>query len=107
MYDSVWVVVPENTEIHSPNHDYNGLAKIVPSVTVQFNIVNDSCETLPSRRNDGYGKVQFEVHDGVFHQSINYHHVASFIRIICQGHICMLVRDNKFPLSVANVTISI
>ena len=40
-YNNVQAVVPSGTEILAADHDYSGLAKIIPSVTVDMHIGQD------------------------------------------------------------------
>ena len=75
-------IVPANTKIHAADHDYNGLAKAIPSVSLQMNIGEDSSDSLAGGGEDGNSQVYVSVHDGVFDKSDNYHHVASNLYIV-------------------------
>ena len=75
-------IVPANTEIHAADHDYNGLAKAIPSVSLQINIGEDQSDSLVGGGEDGNSQVYVSVHDGVFYKSDNYHHVASNLLIV-------------------------
>ena len=45
LYNNVQTVVPAGTKIHAADHDSSGIAKIVPSISVDMNIGQDPSES--------------------------------------------------------------
>ena len=66
VYNNVQTVVPAGTKIHAADHDYSGLAKIVPSVSVDMNIGQDPNESVLSGGEGGHGQIYASLHDEVF-----------------------------------------
>lgn len=75
-------------------------SQVIISDPTHLNIDSESSKYLLNGGNNGYDRIQVEVHNGVFHKMSNFHHNMSIFHIVHQGQIGMLVQEKEFPALV-------
>ena len=88
-------IVRSSTSVQSCDHDYNDVAKVVPSVIHNMNQYKNPGDSLYSGVPNGTGSTFVLLHDATFDTFLGYKHTAHFHQLLLYlDHSRNLVVDN-------------